>query len=71
MKEFSGHSIKRGAISHLLVLMAQGVDIPEILLARLAKHKTAAGLPEITIRYGANEVALARAMKTGEVTKYL
>ena len=71
MHQYTGHSIKRGALTHLFQAMAQGVVVPEHLVARLAKHKSSQGLPEMTVRYGADPVAVARALGTGDVTVHL
>ena len=71
MRSYTAHSIKRGALSHLFQAVAQGVDVPEHLLARVAKHKTHQGLPDMTVRYGADPIAVARALKTGHVTVHL
>ena len=68
---YTAHSIKRGAISHLLGLMSSGVEIPPALLARLGKHETQSDWSRLTIRYGGNRVALARALRTGDVTVHL
>lgn len=71
MENFTAHSIKRGAVTHLFLRLAQGAPITEELIARLAKHKTESGLPEVTIRYGGSDVWLARALRTGAVTMQL
>ena len=71
MKKYSAHSIKRGAISRLFEQLASGEDIREELISRLAKHSTTAALSNTTIRYGGNPVALARALRTSEVTIHL
>lgn len=73
MAPYSAHSIKRGAITHLLRLIAEGTPIPEELVSRVAKHTTphTTGLTEMTVRYGADPVALARVLRTAEVTRYL
>ena len=38
MKTYTAHSVKRGAISTLLELLASGCDLKEELISRLAKH---------------------------------
>ena len=71
LPSYTAHSIKRGAISHLLVLLARGVPIQEVLVSRLAKHASESGLSPMTLRYGGDKIALARALRTGEVTVHL
>ena len=63
MKQYTAHSIKRGAISHLMQVLAEGHPIPEELISRLAKHKTISPLSDVTLRYGGDQVAMARASK--------
>lgn len=71
MEGYSAHSIKRGAVTQLFLRLAQGAPITEDLIARLAKHKTDGGLPEVTLRYAGSDVWLARALRTGIVTVQL
>lgn len=71
MSPFSPHSIKRGAVTYLMRLGAAGVSVPPELIARLAKHAAPAPLPSTTLRYGADPVALARLLRTAEITRLL
>ncbi|KAJ9437453.1 hypothetical protein DIPPA_30261 [Diplonema papillatum] len=73
MRDFTGHSIKRGAASELYRLVALGTQIPLHLIDRIQKHEEVSGerLADVSIRYGADPVLLARVLKTGEVSKYL
>jgi hypothetical protein len=70
-KRWTAHSIKAGAITHLMKCAAlQQVNIATIPI--LAKHKTAtAVLPETTIRYSRNTGDLALALGTHELTRLL
>lgn len=73
MSEYSAHSVKRGAITHLTEI-AEARQIPGNLISRLAKHKTGrndSDIAEMSIRYGGNPIALARFLKTGMVTSHL
>jgi hypothetical protein len=69
---FTDHSVKTGAINHLLNFAANNV-IPLKLISLVAKHKMDdTEISETTIGYGkANYLALARALKTEEATKLL
>ena len=75
MAEFTGHSIKRGALGHILQQMADGVQVCEELVSRVCKHSTLFGLSRQTIRYGCGTVvdmvSLARALETWKVTRLL
>ncbi|KAJ9440335.1 hypothetical protein DIPPA_05758 [Diplonema papillatum] len=71
MARFSGHSIKRGAVTHLFSRVAQGVPIDVMLICRLAKHSTKQGVPDMTVRYGGDGIPMARALQTGLVTVHL
>lgn len=74
MRGYSGHSIKRGAASELYRLISDGTPIPLNLVDRIQKHEEVGGdnrLNDMSIRYGANPIHLARVLKTGEVTKHL
>jgi hypothetical protein len=69
---FTGHSFKKGAAAVIVAAAARGeCDIS--LLPRLLKHKTAADLVSVSIRYVPTEsrVALAQALRTQEATKRL
>ena len=69
---YTGHSVKRGALGHILRAMAAGAQVREELVSRVCKHATLAGLSNQTIRYGsgtkADLISLARAMETAKVT---
>ena len=75
MAQYTGHSIKRGALGHILRQMADGVQVREELVSRVCKHATLFGMSRQTIRYGsgtkADMVSLARAMETWRVTRLL
>ena len=74
MKRYTAHSIKRGAISHLLEVLASDQEqqgLTEGLISRLAKHAGVSALSDTTLRYGGNPIAMARALKTGDVTCFL
>jgi hypothetical protein len=69
--KWTAHSMKRGAVTHLIEQAAEGRVDPWIV-ARLAKHK--AGLmefPETTLRYAANDPATARMLGTQDATRLL
>ena len=71
MKRYTAHSIKRGAISHLLEVLASDQEqqgLTEGLISRLAKHAGVSALSDTTLRYGGNPIAMARALKIGDVT---
>ncbi|KAJ9435999.1 hypothetical protein DIPPA_33287 [Diplonema papillatum] len=66
MQGYTAHSIKRGAVKHLL-------PSPH-LIDRLTKHEEEGGpgtLSRTTLRYAGGDVDLARALETGKVTKHL
>ncbi|KAJ9443143.1 hypothetical protein DIPPA_02664 [Diplonema papillatum] len=74
MRGYTAHSVKRGAMTRIFQLMGRGVPIPPHLVERLAKHKEQGGpgaLSGVTVRYGADPVAMARALETGKVTIHL
>lgn len=72
LRDYSAHSIKRGAISHLFQAAAAGAPIDLVALSCLAKHTTVTSLvSSTTLRYGADGVALARVLGTGRVTTFL
>lgn len=62
-KEYSSHSLKHGAITFLLGLVAKGILTLEEV-ARLAKHENV----ETTIRYGGNPEVVALALGTQRAT---
>lgn len=71
---YSAHSVRRGALSHLQGVMAEGRgEFGEVELARLAKHQSKADpYPVTSIRYGwARPLHLALSLKTGKVTRCL
>ena len=71
MEAYSGHSVKRGALTFLFGLIASGADLSEMLVGRLAKHHGEGGLSSTTIRYGGCPTEMARALRTQEVTRHL
>ena len=54
---YTGHSVKRGALGHILRAMVAGVQVHEELVSRVCKHATLAGLLNQTIRYGSGTKA--------------
>ncbi|KAJ9447350.1 hypothetical protein DIPPA_03635 [Diplonema papillatum] len=72
-KLYSAHSVKRGAIDHLMSLKAAGAPFALQLISRLAKHTNDADptVANMTVRYTSDPVALARVLQTGDVTMYL
>ncbi|KAJ9447092.1 hypothetical protein DIPPA_34610 [Diplonema papillatum] len=73
MQGYTAHSIKRGAVKHLLPLLTSGKLSPH-LIDRLTKHEEEGGpgtLSRTTLRYAGGDVDLARALETGKVTKHL
>lgn len=65
------HSLKRGAITWLLHLAANG-KLSIQLLPMLAKHSTNNPLlPDSTIRYGSNQIETALALGTQSLTQFL
>ncbi|KAJ9453956.1 hypothetical protein DIPPA_22968 [Diplonema papillatum] len=77
MSAFSAHSIKRGAATFIFQKLASGeAVVPAALVDRLTKHEEKEGggadkFSDTTLRYGGDLVALARALRTGEVTRHL
>ena len=71
MEQYTGHSIKRGAVTYLLSLLAQGLPVDPALISVVAKHKVETALSPTTLRYAGDPVALARALGTQHVTKWL
>jgi hypothetical protein len=70
MRKFSAHSIKRGAISHLMQFVPETVE--HLLVSRLAKHKVDSDdVSRQTLRYGADHKQLARSLRTSRVTTLL
>lgn len=65
----TAHSLKRGALLEATAIVEKH-DLPLILLSRLAKHQADADLPTTTVRYSSGP-ALARALGTGRITKFL
>jgi len=71
---FSGHSIKSGAVTDLMVLAATNVLCPAAISAipLVAKHRTVVPVfPASTVRYCRDKTAVAMALGTHNVTKYL
>ena len=67
----SAHSFKRGAADELMRLAAIG-KVPVEVIPRLLKHKEPVPvLPDVTVRYGSDRVAIARVGRTGELTAQL
>lgn len=67
---YSAHSIKHGAMAHLVRLGAEGkVTVEQLEL--IAKHKKATQMAATTIRYLQDRVATARFLGTQEVTRLL
>lgn len=65
------HSVKRGVGNILIEAAAAGL-IPTELVAQLLKHLGAATLlPDTTVRYLQNRVALALANRSGEATRLI
>ena len=78
MAPYRGHSIKRGAMCHLLEQMDSGVSIPDELLDRLTKHEhpKAQKFSASTMGYGTGNdtkanIAMARVLGTGRITPHL
>ncbi|KAJ9436894.1 hypothetical protein DIPPA_24129 [Diplonema papillatum] len=73
MRRYSAHSVKRGAVDHLMAAKAGGAPFPAHLISRLAKHANEVDptVSDMTIRYTTDSVALARVLQTGEVTMFL
>ena len=62
------------AVTKLQELVSRGFStvVDPTVIPRLAKHReTAPLLPDMTVRYGADKVALARIGQTGELTRHL
>ena len=51
MKRYTAHSIKRGAISHLLASDQEQQGLTEGLISRLAKHAGVSALSDTTLGY--------------------
>ncbi|KAJ9446256.1 hypothetical protein DIPPA_18987 [Diplonema papillatum] len=70
-KLYSAHSVKRGAIDHLMNMKAAGAPFALQLISRLAKHTNDADptVANMTVRYTSDPVALARVLQTGDVTR--
>ncbi len=67
---YSAHSIKHGAMAHLVRLGAQGlVSVEQLEL--IAKHKKASQIAPTTVRYLQDKVATARFLGTQAVTRLL
>lgn len=67
---YSAHSIKHGAMAHLVRLGAQGlVTVDQLEL--IAKHKKASQIAPTTVRYLQDKVATARFLGTQAVTRLL
>lgn len=66
----SAHSIKRGAMTHLAPLVANG-QLEVGLLSRLAKHQSQCELSNTTIRYLGDPVSTAKMLRTSEATNLL
>jgi hypothetical protein len=64
------HSIKHGAMSHLVRLGAEGLVTPD-QLELIAKHKKATQLASTTVRYLQDKVATARFLGTQAATRLL
>ncbi|KAJ9468505.1 hypothetical protein DIPPA_27588 [Diplonema papillatum] len=73
MRQYTAHSIKRGAVDHLVAAKAAGAQFPEHLISRLAKHvnETHPTVADMTIRYTTDPIPLARVLRTAEVTAHL
>ncbi|KAJ9442493.1 hypothetical protein DIPPA_10853 [Diplonema papillatum] len=75
MTGFTAHSIKRGAVTHILDRMVSGLadPVPPYLVDRISKHEERSGtaLSDVTIRYGGNHIAMARALETGRISNLL
>jgi integrase len=71
MASYTAHSIKRGALTVLLQMAAQGrLNLRYVGL--VAKHTAAVPeLAAVTIRYGADPIALARALGSSRATALL
>lgn len=72
MQDYRAHSIKRGATTHLMELMSDGVEIDGDVVDRLTKHAARSEkLSRQTLRYGGNCIAMARVLETGKATMHL
>lgn len=67
---FSAHSIKHGAMSHLVRLGAEGLVTAD-QLELIAKHKKNTQMAATTVRYLQDRVATARFLGTQRVTRLL
>eukprot|EP01063_Lacrimia_lanifica_P003751 TRINITY_DN12034_c0_g1_i2.p2 TRINITY_DN12034_c0_g1~~TRINITY_DN12034_c0_g1_i2.p2 ORF type:complete len:217 (-),score=23.78 TRINITY_DN12034_c0_g1_i2:492-1142(-) len=67
------HSVKHGAFDHLVRLRAQGV-IPEgsdELISRTLKHRAHCALPDVSIGYANDHIAMAEFLGTHMITQHL
>ncbi len=71
MAQFTCHSIKRGALTHLIELGSTCPEIDPTRISLLAKHEHIYDLAAGTIRYSANPIATARLLRTQDVTRLL
>ena len=71
MEEFTCHSIKRGALTHLGRALDAGADIDPWRISLLAKHDHTLVVGKQTLRYIADPIAMARLHGTQHVTKFL
>lgn len=67
----TAHSMKRGAVTLLFMLISLGRPIPLELIPALAKHKTAADFPSVTLRYANNAEPVALALGTQRLTAHI
>jgi hypothetical protein len=71
LKGMTSRSLKRGAVTHLTEQVARR-NLDPRLIPTLAKHKVPDPvLPETTMRYGANPLAMARLLGTARATALL
>ena len=72
--DISAHSIKAGAVSHLIGCAAQGLIARKDmeLISQVAKHKTdLPPLSDTTLRYGRNQINMAIALESWKMTLLL
>lgn len=67
---YGAHSIKHGAMAHLAKKTAAGI-LNAIDLSRIAKHKISGELPAHTVRYVQDRIAMARTLRTQDITRHL
>lgn len=67
----TAHSSKRGALSLLFQLIAEGRRLPMEKIPLLAKHKTAADFPAVTLRYSQDAEPVALALGTQLLTAHI